>query len=289
MATKKGTPDNTYAAFFAAVLSDLGIHGQTAVNAQLGLADVVNEEGPNKYYNPFNIEWHPGDNPAYKGTGNYNSAGVQEYGSEQQGIDATVAFLTSNSRWQQLIDALGTGSKSKIDTAFTNIYTWADFHPGSTNTDKNILASKLGTKSTNVSPPNTGENIASGISGVIGGVTGTLDSVPKLIKWFSSTDNLIRIGFVVLGLFILLIGVDKLSGGGITGSANSTPTETVDVVVGNKPGNQRTVAGRAASAPAKVVKHTSAHAERGAKKSGTAAKSAPKRAVEDAGKAAAAE
>jgi hypothetical protein len=271
-------PSANYADFFAQLLHQLGI--QQSTGALQGLADVVHEEGTNSYYNPFNIEYHPGDNVAYKGTGNVNSVGVQEYGSEAQGVSATAAFLESNPRWSELLSALRTGSKDNVDTAFTHIYTWAPFHAGSVNDANNILASKIGTHSVDVSPPSTGENIATGIGDVIGGVGNTIDSIPKLIKWVTSPDNLIRMGFIVLGLLILLIGVDKLTSGGISGASDPNPTETIDVVVGNSRGNTKTAAGKAVSAPARAVKAGTRQGERGAAHSKDTAASAPKRAVE---------
>lgn len=293
--TKKTAPAKniSYADFFAQVLAGLGIHGPTAVKAQSGLADVVVEEGTNSYFNPFNIEYHAGDpNTAYKGTHAINSVGVQAYASAQQGIDATVAFLQDNSNWQPLINALKTGDKSRIDNAFQGIYTWGNhFANGmnvSTNTDANILASNLGTSSVDVHPPNAGERVATDIGNVASGAKNAITSVPKLIEWFTKSDNLIRVGFIVLGLFVLLIGIDKLSGGGITGtSGGGTPTETLDVVVGNKSGNTRTAAGRATAAPAKAVRSTTARGEHGASTAKNTATTAPKRTVEHTAKDAA--
>lgn len=277
-------PQANYANFFSQLLHQLGIKGSPG--ALQGLADVVNTEGTNSYYNPFNIEYHPGDSLAYKGTGNYNSVGVQTYGSEAQGISATAAFLQGNANWQPLLDALRTGSKDKVDAAFSSIYTWTQFKPTDTQGAENILDSHLGTHSVDVNTNlNTGEKIVTGIDNVAGGAKDAIDSVPKLIKWITSPDNLIRVGFIVLGLFILLIGVDKLSGGGITGtSGGGTPTETLDVVVGNKPGNTRTVAGRATAAPSKAVKSSVTRGERAATTTKDTAKSAPTRAVEHVAK-----
>ena len=273
-AKPKPVPAN-YADFFSQVLAGLGIHGKTAAQAQLRLADVVHEEGANSYYNPFNIEYHPGDNTAYKGTGNFNSVGVQTYGSEAQGVAATIAYLKSNSNWNPLLNALQTGDKSKIDDAFSKIYTWADFKPGSLDDAHNILASIIGTHSVNV---DSSESLGDAVGATVHQATHGITSIASLVEQFGKTDFWIRIGFIVLGLFILLIGVDKLTAGGITGNSNSTPTETIDVVTGN--GNNKTTAGRVIGTPAKAVKHAASNSERGGKTIGTTAKTATKRVAE---------
>jgi len=132
----------TYQDFFTDVLNGLGV--PVTPGALAGIADVVNEEGSNSYYNPFNIEWHPGSNTAWKGVSNFNSVGVQEYGSYQQGVQATVAFLQDNSGWQPFITALKTGDKNQIDQAFTNVYSWAPFRATTVSNDQAILARSVG-------------------------------------------------------------------------------------------------------------------------------------------------
>lgn len=114
-------------AFYSAVLTGLGIPvTQGALN---GLAGVTHTEGVNGYNNPFNIEWHPGDNPAWQGTASFNDVGVQEYGSFNQGVSATVAYLQGNSHWSNVVAALKTGNQAMVEAALTSAYTWAQFKP----------------------------------------------------------------------------------------------------------------------------------------------------------------
>lgn len=118
-------------AFFSDVLRGVGAPvTQGGLNA---LAGVTNTEGVNNYFNPFNIEWHPGDNTAWQGVGNANDAGVQRYGSYQQGVNATVAFLTQNSRWSQVVSSLKTGNQTLSEAALTAAYTWAAFKRAGSN------------------------------------------------------------------------------------------------------------------------------------------------------------
>lgn len=131
----------TLGQFFSDVLSGIGA---PASAANLGtLANVSQTEGVNKYYNPFNIEWHPGDNPAWEGIGNFNSVGVQEYGSYAQGVAATDAFLRNNSRWSNFVNALkgGSGANSQLQAA----YTWATVKQASPSQATTLLAKDIGT------------------------------------------------------------------------------------------------------------------------------------------------
>lgn len=87
------------------------------------IADVADTEGINNYYNPFNIEWHPGDNPAWQGYASFNSVGVQKYASYQDGVNATVAYLKGNSHWAPYVSALRNNANAQ--GALQAAYTWA--------------------------------------------------------------------------------------------------------------------------------------------------------------------
>lgn len=219
-----------YEGFFNVLLRDLGI--TPSPGALLGLADVVHEEGKNQYYNPFNIEWHPGNDPRYKGTKNFNSVGVQEYASAQAGELATVAFLQDNPRWSALIDALKSGSKANVDRAFTDIYTWATFKPGTTSQDNAILGSALNTGKPLHGQGSTYRPTLPQVPGVVA-VTSMLDIAKAIWKDATSVDFWIRVGFIILGFVILLIAIDKMSDGGVSGETGGSPSGTVDVIVTN--------------------------------------------------------
>lgn len=133
---------NTYGNFFTDVLNGLGKPiTQGNLNA---LAGVVQTEGKNNYYNPFNIEWHEGMNTAWKGVGNWNPQGVQEYANYQQGVAASVAFFSQNSGWRQFLSALASGNQSMVQAALANEYgSWgATFRPAPNPSP--ILSSNLG-------------------------------------------------------------------------------------------------------------------------------------------------
>lgn len=120
LVTSSSTGGASQQAFFSDVLRGIGAPvSQGALN---GLAGVTQTEGVNGYNNPFNIEWNPGDNPAWKGIGNFNPQGVQEYATYQQGVNATIAFLKSNSRWSNVIAAAQSGSQDMLESALSTVY-----------------------------------------------------------------------------------------------------------------------------------------------------------------------
>jgi hypothetical protein len=84
---------HTYDQFFTAVLAKMGVTPFSAgTAAKRALATVSIFEGQNDYWNPLNIT-HP-----LGSGGAFNSAGVQKYGSFQEGVNATAAFL-SGTTW----------------------------------------------------------------------------------------------------------------------------------------------------------------------------------------------
>lgn len=107
-------------AFYSSVLRGLG--APITQGALDGLAGVTQTEGVNNYNNPFNIEWHPGDNPAWKGIGNFNDVGVQKYASPADGVAATVAFLQGNSRWSNVVASLQAGNQGMVESALSTVY-----------------------------------------------------------------------------------------------------------------------------------------------------------------------
>lgn len=293
MADTSVTPSGaTYSAWFDKLLSDLGI--PQSQGALQGLADVVHEEGANSYNNPFNIEWHPGMPSSWKGTSNFNSVGVQEYANQAAGLSATEAFLQGNSNWDPFLSALRTGSRSAVDSSLEQIYTWGNhFSSGASNTtsqENATLNAKMGSSGSGKSTwgkllDDVGNGVTlgafapvQGISGAISSGESAFSSVGDVIKFLGKPDNWIKIGFIVLGFCILLIGVDKLSSGAISGASDPTPTQTIDVVTGSSPGNSSTVAGRAVSGTSKSVRFTGQATKRGTVRAGKTATSATRRA-----------
>lgn len=215
------SPPQTYNQFFTDVLTKLGIKPTTGDLA--GLAGVVNTEGKNSYYNPFNIEWHPGSNTAWQGIGNWNSVGVQEYGSYAQGVNATAAFLQDNSGWSGVLGALRQGSKSGVDSALTNVYTWAPFHPvQSTNPYGNGIGQNImGTNSTVAGGPVVNGSIVDQVAEgtlnaesaaakvpneVAGAIEGVLKDIAGPIVRF-----LINAGLVIVGVVLAIVALVMLA------------------------------------------------------------------------------
>lgn len=63
-------------------------------------------EGGNASYNPFNTT------QGAPGASNYNSVGVKNYGSEDQGVQATVQTL-QNGRYGNILQALASGNNAR--------------------------------------------------------------------------------------------------------------------------------------------------------------------------------
>lgn len=103
--------------------------GDLPVGGLQGLATLVHEEGPNSYWNPGNIEYHPGDNSVFKGVSDFNSVGVQMYAGAEPGAKAFRVWFTQ-SRWLPVANAAASGSYAATVQALTRAYTWAPYNPG---------------------------------------------------------------------------------------------------------------------------------------------------------------
>lgn len=117
----------TYGDFFTQVLTQLGLPA-TQSNL-IALSAVAHLEGLNKRFNPLNSVVRSGNSTTF------NSAGVQDYKSWDNGVTGTVALL-SGSRWASVRNALADGdSTSSVLAAFTSTYaTWGShvsFNPSS--------------------------------------------------------------------------------------------------------------------------------------------------------------
>lgn len=121
--------------FYSQVLAGIGAPNTPA--NQFALAGIVKTEGQNNYNNPFNIEYHPGDNPLLKGIGDFNGPpyDVQEYATPAQGVTATIQLL-NQPHWANVKAALMHGSSYEaVTAALTSAYTWATFHPAGQGSD----------------------------------------------------------------------------------------------------------------------------------------------------------
>lgn len=136
-----GGTGQTYQDFWVAVLGNLG-KPSTLGNLE-AMAGISNFEGLNSYFNPMNIEWHPGENPAIQGIGNWNSVGVQEYSGFDQGVVATTTFL-GEPHWAGVQAALTTGSFALVNAAIKQAYTWAAYAAPAPATADRILSTRMG-------------------------------------------------------------------------------------------------------------------------------------------------
>lgn len=192
----------TYRTFFDQLLLTLGI--TPTPGAEAGLADVVHEEGANSYNNPFNIEYHAGQNSAWKGSGSFNSVGVQEYATPAAGLAATASFLNDNPRYGPLLAALKTGSTPTIQHALTAEYTWAPFHTASAAQEQAILSQATGTAAS-VTP------VAAAVGS--GAASGVATAQPTdFFGIGSAVKDVVYTGvFVAAGLGIVGLGVFRAS------------------------------------------------------------------------------
>lgn len=83
-----------------------GVGAKPTVQNLLFANDWAKAEGGSASNNPFNTTQHA------PGAGSYNSVGVRNYTSPQQGIQATIDTL-NNGRYQPIIDALRSGTSAK--------------------------------------------------------------------------------------------------------------------------------------------------------------------------------
>lgn len=247
-------PD-TYQQFFTDVLGELGIQ---ATQANLdALASVAHYEGLNSYDNPLNaVIKEPGST-------DFNSVGVQQYTSFSEGVQGTVDLL-KGTRWGAVVSSLKSGSESQIIGQFDSVYqTWGSSGPSVSSAAPNVLTAKVDSGTSSPFGNASGKTDPTSVGGVLNTIENSAGSAADAItsplaflqtigadladigRDVTSADFWIRIGFIVLGLFILLIAIDKLSDGGISGSSGGSTPGTTDVIVDNV-GSAAQSTGRAA-------------------------------------------
>lgn len=212
--------------FITQFLHGLGISNPTPGD-YAALEQVAQAEGPNQRYNPFNtVQQEPGSTPI-------NSAGVQQYNSFDSGVAGSVALFNDNaSILAGIPQALQSGSQSSIDSAFQRFYaTWGS------HIDFAALPSASGNQSVGPNPGSgtlggggTGSTSTTYVgpgSGVIDAITSPAQAAEEAVAlldkgyhFFTNLDNWVRIGFVLIGVILLIVGIDKLIGGGLIPSSN---------------------------------------------------------------------
>lgn len=192
----------TYRGWFTQLLNELGI--APTPGAVAGLADVVHEEGANSYNNPFNIEYHAGQNPAWKGSGNFNSVGVQEYPTPAAGLAATAAFLQDNPRYGNLLNSLRSGNTATVQQALVNEYTWAPFHTATPAQEQAILSQTTGTAANVPTGQGGGQSTSPAASGVASGQTADFLGIGSDLKTiaFYAIGGLGGLALIVAGLAV---------------------------------------------------------------------------------------
>lgn len=107
-------PGYTHKDFFDAVLQ--GIGAPVTYQNELALASVATLEGLNTRFNPLNSVVPSGNSTAF------NSVGVQDYKSFNNGVAGTVALL-NGSRWERVRNALQNDlGMDLILSEFTTVY-----------------------------------------------------------------------------------------------------------------------------------------------------------------------
>lgn len=127
----------TYGDFFTQVLTQLGLPA-TQSNL-IALSAVAHLEGLNKRFNPLNSVVKSGNSTTF------NSAGVQDYKTWNNGVAGTVALL-QGSRWASVRNALADGdSTTSVLAAFTSTYaTWGSHVTFSPSSGSGVVNQTLG-------------------------------------------------------------------------------------------------------------------------------------------------
>lgn len=186
---------------------------------EAALEQVAQIEGPNLRYNPFNtVQTEPGST-------SFNSAGVQQYADFGSGVAASVAlFSDPAAKAAGIPQALASGNQAAVNAAFHKFYeSWGSNvnFASVKGADPNQLVGAKGAffdagTTTTGSYAGPGSGVVNGIESSAQAAEDAAGVLTSAYSWLTNTSNLIRVGIFVLGSIILIIGIAKLSGSGLS-------------------------------------------------------------------------
>jgi hypothetical protein len=210
------------------LLKALGVP-QSSANVRF-IYDWEESEGGGGKYNPLNQGPVPG-HPELTTTGQQFGGGAADYASWQAGITGAVDYLHMQN-YSGIVDALKTSNYAGAKSALI-ASPWAASHYGGGSTFSSATppgAAPLGTGGGNVTTnaANTGLTIP-GIPGlsVSGIVTDAINAVLKAFGLGSLKDMFERLGLIILGFALVIVGIHLLaSDGGGGGGRQQTAAST---------------------------------------------------------------
>lgn len=261
--------------YFDSLLIGLGVKGLSSAQrtADLQALEAVAqlETGPNNTmarYNPLNAV------VGEAGSSNFNSAGVQNYASFDTGVLGGIDLL-NGSRWASVkADLLAGATAQKTDADIAAVYaTWGSHVTFPTDSVTDTTANRLTGPAGGTAPTDAEINswlAAGGGSTQPGGSTGVnttfdpfgvssvLDLAEQAWSDLFSGSFWLRIGLVLFGFFFILVAIDKLSDGALSGSMSSNGAPSA-MPTGDGDGEPEVIVEPIASAvtPATSGKHES--------------------------------
>lgn len=186
--------------------------------------DWEKSEGGGGKYNPLNQGPVPG-HPELTTTGQQYGGGAADYASWQAGITGAADYLNMGN-YSGIRDALKRSDYSGAKTALV-ASPWASSHYGGGTTFSSATppgASPLAAGGgTTTGASTTGASILGmSVSGIVGD---TINTVLKALGLGSMKDLFERLGLVILGFGLVMMGIHLLAGGG-GGSSQQSPAAT---------------------------------------------------------------
>lgn len=198
----------TYKQWFTQLLTSMGFP-VTQANLD-ALADVTRLEGLNDRYNPLNSVVPSGASTAF------NSVGVQDYGSWDNGLAGTTKLL-QGSAWTGVDAALARGdSTADVLAEFRKVY--AGWDPGvqfPTYDPAQILADTVGTIGTNPPPPasSSTQSTGNGSGGTVNAQSTGFNPLSPITSLGTSLANVaFKVALVLGGVGLVAVGLFRASG-----------------------------------------------------------------------------